>query len=180
MTDLDPSKKSHESRNWKKCYPYELFVDSEFSYKECGNPFLGNWSYINPIKVYKQEKFGCTFEYELFLKNIKNENIITSSVKNREELLEIIKLYKNDESIEKIIKKIKKSKFKENIEKTYSKSKLEGNDLKKHIIATRYLYSIENDKGIIAQELAEVISDEKNGIKPPKYFSDVIEWICTK
>ena len=173
VTDRDPAKKVENK--WVKAYPYEY--NNEHEYEDMNNSFLKDWEDTEFVRVYTQEEYGCTFEYELFLKNIENKNIITNSVTNRERILEIMDLCKNDTDIKEIVKKIKPHSLQEDIQEKYPKSKFENKELKKHIMATVYLKSIEDKKGIIAQELVELISDKEKNIQPPKYFDEVIEWI---
>jgi len=96
ITDLDPVKKKREKNSrWKSCYPFGLNNDEEnYDYKCCSNNIVDCYPYNDDnsyIKVYSQEKNkGCTFEYDLILVNPTLEELLTDSVSNTVQPLNIV------------------------------------------------------------------------------------------
>lgn len=89
ITDKDPQKRKKSDPRWKSCYNYELNLDKEnFDYKESSNPLIENNKFknIDNIEV-KIQKNSHTFEFELFLTNIKCLELITDSMSKKKTIL---------------------------------------------------------------------------------------------
>ena len=85
-------------------------------------------------------------------------------------------LVAKDKPIKEIVERIRKNAFKDELLNLLTLGLLKD-ELKKGIIASRYLLSI--SKGEAAQEIAYVISTADQGlIEPPDYISEAIKWIC--
>lgn len=188
ITDLDPQKKKNEhNHRWKKCWPFDLDCDSGYEYKYCSNPVVEDYSGRTDddlIRSYSQEeKTGCTFEYDLILVNPDNKEIITNSVKNDDELRQMLDSFKNGTNIEDMLNLINNKKFKDSISHSIKNCSFTDNERCKHVIAARYLNSVK--KGAVAQELAYLISKKRENIAKdedfdfniPQYISEAIEWI---
>lgn len=193
ITDLDPVRKEKDNKEatWKSCMPMFLNCNTEiYEYNACSNGLVKNRkdNPLNLIRVFSQnEGISCTFEYDLILKNITVEDLLIDSLANKKEIKELMDAYKSKKTIEKMLGILRKGKYKEEIENSISSSKMSKDDMKKHIIAGRYLNSI--SKGEAAQELAYVISEnnndmtghkKENTIECPDYIKEAVEWICQK
>jgi putative ATP-dependent endonuclease of the OLD family len=189
ITDLDPVRKQKnieitdevdaDTSNWEKCSPVFLGLDNElYDYKKTSNKLVNKIAdYSSNIRIFTQPLgLSSTFEYELIRKN-PNNNLITSSVSNKQELMDLFQMVNENESLEKIIKRIRKSKFKSELQESFQSGVLmDNNDNKKAILASRYLLSVK--KGEAAQEIANLISiDEEDLISAPDYLSEAIKWI---
>jgi len=188
ITDLDPVKKKKGDTRWKKCLPFELDSDDKYDYKDCSNEIVSE--YINNpeennIRVFSQQKgISCTFEYDIILHNPTIKELITDSVMNSQEIKDLMDAIKNKTDVSEIINIIRNDKFKDTISIHTNNGNFNNEENIAHIVAARYLMSIK--KGVVAQELAEVIS--KNQINKlldkahfdfivPTYISEAIEWI---
>ncbi|WP_208559319.1 ATP-dependent nuclease [Marinilactibacillus kalidii] len=187
ITDLDPVRKEKSTTSWKKCHPIFLNVDSQgYEYKSCSNLMIeSSKSLSDNVKYFYQPvSEGSTLEYQLMLENPKCEELITLSVKNRQELIDLIKSYKklDKTELEDFVKILKSNKINDEIKGIYKNHYLNKEDFMKHTIATRYLESL--SKGVVAQELSTKImmlnignEDFKNEINVPEYIKESIEWI---
>ncbi|MCP3032585.1 AAA family ATPase [Halobacillus sp. A1] len=185
ITDLDPVRKNIKEENgtWKSCLPLFLENDTKkYSYRAFSNKILHNKETIesenNQIRIFSQEKCeSSTFEYDVILQNITNRNLIIDSMSNKPELEKLMELYEKDNPTEKLIENIRKGNFKDELSSCLPNMKYDPSWIKKHIIAGRYLKSI--NKGEAAQELAYVISNdlEKDNVTCPKYIKEAILWI---
>lgn len=190
ITDLDPVRKKKDVKNatWKSCYPLSLHCDTDnYEYNACSNTLVKTRynSSSSLVKIFSQkENESSTFEYDLILKNITSDDLITDSTTNKDEIKNLMSAYKSGKNIEEMIGILRTGQYKEEVEKVYKDSSMLEDDKKKHIIAGRYLQSI--SKGEAAQELAQVISIRtsstkedagENEIKCPDYIKEAIQWI---
>ncbi len=92
---------------------------------------------------------------------------------------------RNQVDLQQVIDKINKGKFKDQMCKGIEKCDWDKEEKIKHILAARYLDSI--DKGPVAQELSCVIADnlcnkdkdkKQFRINIPNYIKEAIIWIC--
>ncbi|MFA0847483.1 MAG: ATP-dependent endonuclease [Methanobacterium formicicum] len=186
ITDLDPVKKETGDSNWTKCLPFALGTNEDYEYKECSNNIVDCYSKDDDlIRVYSQEEGkGCTFEYELILKNPDRKELVTDSVRNNAEIKRMMTSFENGEDIVSILGIMRTGQFKENISNDIAECGFDEIEKIKHIIAARYLKSVQ--KGAVAQELAYVVSEtcqnvpseENFDFNIPKYIMGAIEWIC--
>lgn len=194
ITDLDPVRKNktEEHSSWEACLPILLNCDeATYDYKECSNDIVSTYSTRKEediIRVYSQEE-GCTFEYDMILKNPICKGLLTKNISNRLEIECLMDILEKGQSIDKIVMRLNKGKFKDGIVDALGKTPIPPEELIKHIIAGRYLKSIK--KGQAAQELAYVISTNqelklsndkdisKDAFKfeVPTYISEAIQWI---
>ncbi|MGG0175202.1 ATP-dependent nuclease [Gottfriedia acidiceleris] len=194
ITDLDPVRKKindgksddlldeveGDSSSWEKCPPIFLELNNElYEYKKTSNKLVNNHeSYSSNIKIFTQPSgLSSTLEYELIRANPTKDVLITSSISNKAELIELFKMVNQDEALEKIIKKIRKSKFKTELLELLQSGVLEDHKENKiALLASRYLQSVK--KGEAAQEIAYLVSKDEEGlISPPDYISEAIKWI---
>ena len=97
ITDADPTRKDLSKKNskFKKCYPFELNIDTgNYEYSKYSS-ILENLStkYENHenISIFSLKNGkGKTFEYELAINNSKNKLLLTESISNKKELEDII------------------------------------------------------------------------------------------
>lgn len=178
ITDLDPvRRKDEENASWKSCNPFAVNNDDQFEYKESSNNVVGQYlDSKENIQIYTQEKGeSSTFEYDLLLNNPYNQDLLTESMSNQEEIKRIMKLAEEKASIVDILEEMNENQFKKELKKDLEHSNLEDDQLRKHIIAGRYLNS--TSKAVVAQELAfKLISDDLE-IEIPDYIKEAIKWI---
>lgn len=187
ITDLDPVKKKTGDSNWTKCLPFALGTNEDYEYKKCSNNIVDCYSNEDDdlIRVYSQEEGkGCTFEYELILKNPDRKELVTDSVRNNEEIKRMMTSFEMGEGIVSILGIMRNGQFKENISNDIAGCGFDEIEKIKHIIAARYLKSVQ--KGAVAQELAYVVSETCKNVSSeenfdfniPEYIMGAIEWIC--
>ncbi len=193
ITDLDPTRrlKNNENKNsnkFKVCYPYEFNVDNnKFEYKY--NQLMDTYEegkHPN-IRAYVQpKKYGKTLEYQLIIENPSAKILITPSISNLKELINLMNLYLAEKTLEELIKQLHSSEENTRIIKSLcdSDDSWSDDDKKKALIASRYLNSV--GKGENALELASALKDNlelkgKEGYEEfnvPKYIAKSIEWVC--
>ena len=189
ITDLDPVKKKKGSKSWTVCLPFALYSDDEYEYKDCSNKVVDEYSQRGNgdfIRAYSQEKLkGCTFEYDIILKNPNTKELITDSVSNAEEIKKLMDSLKEDKELTSVFEIMRDGEFKKNISCGMEKCNFNKKGKIVHVIAARYLNSVQ--KGVVAQELAYLISENhKNkcegkeyfNFNIPPYISEAIKWIC--
>lgn len=196
ITDLDPVRKKKEkpegqkkSPAYKKCYPFELNMDTEnYEYKPCSNDLVDLYRLddrdksIHPNIVCFSQKngIGKTFEYALAYHNPSCKLLITNSISNSAELHKLFDAYGEGKSIDDMISLY--SIFgDENKRVVESIRSYDRTDKKAHLIAARYLNSI--SKGENAYELAQALEDNLDAsiatiFKVPEYIKEAIIWIC--
>lgn len=191
ITDLDPLRKKKEKNSkWQACLPFAIDCEKDkYDYSVCSNNLVDNYNgreIDDIIRAYSQEKYeGCTFEYDLILCNSTVKELVTNSVSNSSEIKLLMEGLKENKDINAIINILSDGKYKDEICATLDKNSFESKNKIVHIIAGRYLKSIQ--KGVVAQELAYTISEnykeKKCGNKEcfdlviPKYISEAIKWI---
>lgn len=191
ITDLDPlRKKKEQNSKWKACLPIAIDCEKDkYDYNVCSNNIVEKFDgrrREDIIRVYSQEKYkGCTFEYDLILYNPTIKELVTDSVSNSSEIELLMKGFNQNKDIDIIMSILKDGTYKDEVCAVLDKSNFKTKDKIVHIIAGRYLKSIQ--KGVVAQELAYTISEnykEKESgddkcfeLVIPKYISEAIKWI---
>ena len=188
ITDLDPVKKKIGEKSWEKCLPFELYGDDEYEYRECSNKIVDKYSDYNEednIRIYSQQKgISCTFEYDIILHNPTTHELVTKTVRNSTEIIDLMNAIQEKKDVSETLNIIRKGKFRDIISLQIDRGSFNNEESMAHIAAARYLLSIE--KGIVAQELAYVISEnQKNKLQDesyfdfniPTYISEAIKWI---
>lgn len=183
ITDRDCQKKNKTTNSrWKGCYIYELNLDEDnYEYNECSNHIVKEFKDKKNINM-KIQKNSHTFEYELILENIDCKEILTESLLKRENIIELMEIYKDsNEDYDNIFNKLECSNKDKIQKRIIQNDALSPKEKSKHIIATRYMKSIENKKGICAQELSNVLNENIENhtfnFKVPRYICEVIEWL---
>lgn len=95
LTDRDPSRKAHSGgRGFEKCYPFEYCTDiATYEYAENAEKNINAFSPNATIHYFSQDvNKGKTFEYDLILHNPDLEVLVTDSMKNQEEIKELMAL----------------------------------------------------------------------------------------
>jgi predicted ATP-dependent endonuclease of OLD family len=188
LTDIDPERrKKDQGVNFKKCYPFELNIDST-TYEYKVNTSLDRYEegkHPNIVSFTQDKVYGKTFEYDLILNNPTLDLLITESMSNREEIIQLMQLYKNKSPISEYEKKLNKSDENQRIIDSLCTNTLWEDDQKaKAIIAARYLNSV--GKGENAMELVYALEENltKKGTAEykefivPDYIKKAIAWIC--
>jgi putative ATP-dependent endonuclease of OLD family len=163
LKDRDPErKKITGGRSFNSCYPYSYNQDiATYEYKEHISGKITAYATHPNIRFFGQNHpKGKTFEYELCLENVDSNILITDSVKNRPELLELLQLYKDQQPLDELLDELRSSDENRSIETAMmdlTDPSWSENDKKKAIIASRYLASV--GKGENALELANLLED---------------------
>lgn len=191
ITDLDPVRKSKDENNWKKCHPIFMNYDlATYEYKAYSNLMLeSSQSLSSNIEFFSQPMFiSSTLEYQLMIDNVTCKELITSSVKNQDELKDLMDMYSNLENTEltDFVGRLNSNTTNDEIKEIHSDPNFEKEKFMKQTIATRYLESI--SKGSVAQELATKImminiknrdkeAEEDVILNVPAYIKEAIQWI---
>lgn len=187
ITDRDPESKLKAGSKFKKCYPYEFYQDTLiYDYQSNTNATKYPIGSHPNITFFSQDAIlGKTLEYDLVLHNPDLELLITDSMSSQQEIRDLMKLYSDGNSIADYEAKLRVSDENNRIKASITVAGTWAEvDLKKAIIASRYLNSV--GKGENALELSYALMDnlEKKG-KPeykefnvPDYIKQAINWIC--
>ena len=191
ITDLDPERKCKTENNakFKKCYPFELNVDTDkYDYKPCSNNFITefedkikNGDISDNIKYFTQNiGGGKTLEYEIVLSNPNCKDLITNSIGNAEKLEKLSKYFNEDKDLSCMLDELSNSGEDRRIKDSIINSSWDDDKKKrKHLIAAKYLNSV--GKGENAMELSDILENnlknKKFDFKPPEYIKKAIEWI---
>ena len=188
ITDLDPVRKCKTKKNYKACYPFEYNMNlEEFDYST--NDLLNEYEddKHNNIRAFVQsKKYGKTFEYQLILDNPSLKLLLTESIANKKELIELMNLYSSNATFSELINTLSNSHENNRIKESLKNTNIDWNEeqKKKALIASRYLNSV--GKGENALELASVLKDnlelknqdEYQEFIVPEYIANAIEWVC--
>ncbi len=183
ITDLDPIYTVNTDMKDKKCYPFEKSNDL-IDFTECSNGIVDDYAegkHPN-IRCFSQIKGeGKTFEYQIAFDNPKSDLHIVDSISNNAELKTLIDAYKKGKSLDEMIA-LHSTTGEENkrVIDSLKKSDIGEDELKKHLIASRYLNSL--SKGENAYDLVHVLKENlpenKSNFKVPQYISNAIDWLC--
>jgi putative ATP-dependent endonuclease of the OLD family len=194
LTDRDPVRKMKRENegdgDFKKCYPFELNNNSDqYEYRDNASANIVKYETHPNIRFFSQDKEkGKTFEYDLILHNPALTLLITDSTSNRSELNELMQMYSENKTIGDFSSKLRSSEENNLIRTGIEECKWENaeadEDIKRAIIASRYLNSV--GKGENALELAYALEENltKEGTEEfkefnvPNYIKEAIEWIC--
>ena len=183
ITDRDCKKKKKTTNSgWKGCYSYELDSDdAHYEYQQCSNAIVEKFKDKENIYITIQ-KNSHTFEYELILKNIPCTELLTNSLPKRKNIVKLMEIYNNShEDFDNIFNKLECNNKEKIHKRIIQNDNLSSKEKCKHIIATRYMKSIENNKGICAQELSNVLNENLENqtfdFKVPEYIHEAIEWL---
>lgn len=164
LTDKDPESKAKPDGKFKKCYPYELNIDSEnYEYRTNANADLYPKGNHTNITFYSQPSdLGKTFEYDLIFNNPTCELLVTDSMSNRDEILQLMSLYKTEgkdfhDLLAILHDSVKNKENKRIKDSVTTNSVLTDNQKKRAIIASRYLNSI--GKGENALEICYALQE---------------------
>lgn len=175
ITDIDPM------RDGSACYPFEYGVNKDCKYSHHGDDEIATYSTHPNIRYFRQsERFGKTLEYEIALSNPKCKLLVTNSIKNPDELKDLMDL----DSSALMMERLRKSKENDRIKESINLSNWTEQEKCNAIIASRYLNSI--GKGGNALELALALEenrrlsdDDPNKVLfvVPPYIVSAIEWL---
>lgn len=163
LKDRDPErKKIAGGKGFTKCYPYEFNQDTAtYNYKDHVADKVATYNAHPNIRFYGQNHpKGKTFEYEFCLDNMDSNLLITDSITNRDELLELLKLYQQQRPLQDLLIELRSSRLNQEIETAITAltdPSWSEEDKKKAVIASRYLASV--GKGENALELASRLEE---------------------
>lgn len=180
ITDRDPSRKDKNGgRSFEKCYPYEFNKDvANYDYAENAQSNIDKFGTDSNIQFFSQDiNKGKTFEYDIVWHNPTLELIITESMRNQQEIKDLMQSGLNDG-----LTKLRESNENERIAQAIEASDWTEEEKKKALIASRYLNSI--GKGENSLELCHRLEEnllkteaEKKPFNIPQYIKDAIEWL---
>lgn len=180
ITDRDPSRKNKNGgKSFEKCYPYELHKDvANYDYAENAQANIDKFGIDGNIRFFSQDAgTGKTFEYDIVWHNPTLELLITESMKNQQEIRELMQ-----SSLADGLNKLRESNENERIIQSLDACDWQDEDKIKSLIASRYLNSIE--KGENSLELCHRLEEnllkvdaEKESFNVPQYIKDAIEWL---
>ena len=181
IPDGDPARrhKNQDKARYKKCYPYQIDLDSnEYEYQTVSSVITNLEKDINGIANIQVTHSVKTLEYDLAYENENSKLIVTDSCKHKAEI-EKIRLNKDLErnAVKKLLD-----------EETIQDLKTLGEDKRgKAVFASVYIESLENAKGEHALDLANALRNntEKTGADKedfaiPGYITKAIKWVCRK
>ena len=191
LTDRDPESKANPDGKYKKCYPYELNTDSD-NYEYRTNAYADLYpkgTHTNITFCSQPSDLGKTFEYDLIINNPGCELLVTDSMSNREEILQLMSLYKTAgmtfQELLEVLPTSEKNKENKRIKDSITaNAHLSDNQKKRAIIASRYLNSIgkgENALEIcyaLQENLSKKGTDEFQDLVIPEYIKEAIEELC--
>lgn len=191
ITDIDPirKKKNEKNEKFRKCYPFEMNVDStNYEYKQNIAMEKYKKGKHSNIRSFTQDKqYGRTLEYQIAFENPTCKLLITPSLSNSEELKDLMDFYEGSTELDEFLEELSNTKENNRIKQSINScdAKIwDDNTKKKAIIASRYLNSV--GKGENALELSSILRDNlyekgKPGFKEfnvPTYIKDAIDWMC--
>lgn len=175
ITDIDPM------CNGETCYPYEYEIDKNSSYTHHADTETALYSEHPNIRYFRQgEQYGKTLEYEIAFCNPTCKLLLTDSIKNKDELNDLMEMQTSTTMLE----RLRKSEENDRIKRSMDACNWSESDKCKAIIASRYLNSI--SKGGNALELSIALednlrlsTDDPNKVKVvvPPYIADALEWL---
>ncbi len=180
ITDRDPARKrkanGSEKESYLSCWPIEYnALPIEYDYKNHSEEFVAKYANHPNIRFFSQDEHGKTLEYDIARMNYTNQNILTDSVANKQELKNMM----SASTFDRLKSECKSAKL---IDIYSDNATWEESDKLKGLIAARYLDSIK--KGENALELANALMDlsneEKENFNVPTYIKDAILWLLKK
>ena len=182
VTDRDPVKRKKEPKcKFTACYPFDMYKD-DAHYEYTVNAIKEEVVFRehSHIRFFSQEvNKGKTFEYELALCNPDLELLITESMSNQ---AEIKNMMGGDYSQAK--NNVKNNQKWGDVKTSLDNTDWEDDEKRAHLIAARYLSSL--DKGENALELClaleenyELNADDKSKkiFNVPTYIHNALEWL---
>ncbi len=181
IIDGDPKRrhKNQDKVRHKKCYPYEIDLDSsQYEYQALSSVVTNLKKNANSIANIQITHSVMTLEYDLAYENENSNLLVTDSCTNKSEMekFRLNKDLKCDAA--------KKLLDEETIEDLKMLGKVKQD---KSAFASAYLESLENSKGEHALDLANALRNnaEKTGegredFVIPIYISKAIKWACGK
>lgn len=133
ITDLDPVRKCKTKNNYKACYPFEYNMNlEEFDYST--NDLLNEYEdeKHNNIRAFVQsKKYGKTFEYQLILDNPSLKLLLTESIANKKELIELMNLYSSNATFSELINTLSNSHENNRIKESLKNTNIDWNEEQK-------------------------------------------------
>ncbi len=192
LTDRDPERKKRDSdERYSACFPFQIGTnDAEYDYKDNASGEITAYENHSNIRFFSQcPSKGKTFEYDLILHNPTSDLLLTDTMKNLEEIKELMRLYESSKTLDEILDCLpgtdeKPHKKNQEIKDGVKQCDWSDDNKKIAVIASRYLNSI--SKGENALQIAYALDQnwdelEMQGMQDfrvPKYISDAIDWIC--
>lgn len=190
ISDPDPVRKEKTPKSqYGSCYPFEINLEgNKYDYKTCSNAVvsiygvdcINNNKHPNIVCFPQNKQWAKTFEYALVYANPGSKILITDSISNSAELSGLFEAYTEGKEFA-VLQEMLSTKAEEVTRIIGALQKYEGTDKREHLLAARYLSSVQ--KGENAYELAKALEEllmEKDAhkLKVPDYIRNSIEWVC--
>lgn len=182
ITDVDPVEKENGAEDYEACYPYEYGVKADSQYQHHGDGEVAQYAAHPNISFFRQDStYGKTLEYDLMRENIDCDEIITDSVKNKNE----IRRLKAEQNIDTMLDNIlRNSEENRRIAASIRSCGWDNEEKRKAIIASRYLNSV--SKGANALELNVLLEENLKKPEPdrfvfhvPHYIEVALQWLLS-
>ncbi|WP_304522575.1 ATP-dependent nuclease [Bacteroides acidifaciens] len=175
ITDIDPM------QDGTACYPYEYGVQEGHTYSHHADEEMSLYSSHPNIRYFRQsEQYGKTLEYEIAWCNANCKLLLTKSIKNYDELNDLMEL----DSSTAMLDRLRKSDENERIKNSIGLCSWTEEDKCKAIIASRYLNSIGKggnalELSIALEENLRLPDDNPNKVEfvIPPYIAEALEWL---
>lgn len=182
ITDIDPVEKENGAEDYEACYPYEYGIKADSQYQHHGDGEVAQYAAHPNIRFFRQDSiYGKTLEYDLMRENIDCEEILTESVKNKNE----IRRLKAEQNIDTMLDNILRNSEENRRIAASIRNCGWGNDEKrKAIIASRYLNAV--SKGANALELNVALEEnlkkapaDRFEFHVPQYIEEALRWLLS-
>ena len=182
ITDRDPVRRKKEPNcKFVVCFPFDLYKDNEhYEYAVNATEEENTFMEHSYIRYFSQDvNKGKTFEYELALCNPDLDLLVTESMSNQSEIKNMMN---GDYAHAK--DKVKNNKIWDDVKGSLDNTSWEDDEKRRHLIAARYLSSL--NKGENALELClaleenyelEADDERKKTFNVPLYIHNALEWL---
>ena len=193
LIDTDPMMKEKESNGenkkyWKKCYPFELYQNQNYEYREKSFTLQQLEESLNEFKNIEiftpSVGTGKTLEYELAINNPSCELLITYILPSRgKNKIEFFKEIMRDYDNGKCLRELESLSNHDEIKKLIDNSNWRDTEKKKALIAAIYYQAVEDTKGehafYLEKQLRENLreKDKRKEFVIPQYIKDSINYI---
>ena len=182
ITDIDPVEKENGADDYEACYPYEYGVNADSQYRHHGDAEMAKYATHPNIRFFRQDAtYGRTLEYDLMRENAGCADLLTESVKNKNELRRLMAEQNIDAMLDNILRKSDENRH---IAAAIRACGWADDEKRKAIIASRYLNSV--SKGANALELnvtleanLEKAPADRFEFHVPQYIEQALRWLLS-
>lgn len=182
ITDIDPVEKENGAEDYEACYPYEYGMKADSQYLHHGDVEMAQYAMHPNMRFFRQDNtYGRTLEYDLMRENSGSELLLTSSVKNKNELRRLFAEQNIDTMLDTILRRCDENR---RIAASIRACGWSDDEKRKAIIASRYLNSV--SKGENALELNVALEEnlkkapaDRVVFHVPHYIEEALRWLLS-